>query len=153
MRIVCPSCSASYDVADSLVPAGRIVRCARCGGQWAPVADAVEIGPPPQAEPDAPAEPEPPPTAEVPAPPPATEAPAPEAAATARQSAMDRLTANPPAPQSSTRLRLAWAGSFAVLVLALFAAYTWRTEIVTAWPPSARAYAAFGLHPQAGTTR
>ena len=38
MRITCPSCSAGYEVPDSLMPAGRIVRCARCGSEWTPVA-------------------------------------------------------------------------------------------------------------------
>lgn len=38
MRIVCPSCSATYEVPDSLVTAGRVVRCARCGADWTPLA-------------------------------------------------------------------------------------------------------------------
>ena len=40
MRITCPTCSAAYDVPDSLMTAGRVVRCARCGGNWTPVAAA-----------------------------------------------------------------------------------------------------------------
>src|SRR5262249_11997962 len=57
MRIICPSCSATYDVPDSLVTPGRIVRCARCGQEWSPV----------QAPPEPPpAPPEPPPVQEEP---------------------------------------------------------------------------------------
>jgi hypothetical protein len=33
------------------------------------------------------------------------------------------------------------------------AGFAWRGQIVAAWPPSARAYAAFGLHPQTGSPR
>ena len=74
-----------------------------------------------------------------------------EVVATARQSAMDRLAAAPAAPQPSMHLRLAWAATIAVLAVGAAAAYTLRSDIVAAWPPSARAYAAFGLHPQTET--
>ena len=143
MRIVCPSCSAAYDVPDSLVTAGRVVRCARCAHEWAPVE---AIAPPP--------EPPPPPAAvdQPPAPPSlATDAPTMQVVATARQSAMDRLAADPAWPQKSMHLRLAWAATIAVLAVGAAAAYTLRSDIVAAWPPSARAYAAFGLHPQTET--
>ena len=130
MRIVCPSCSAAYDVPDSLVTAGRTVRCARCGGDWTPVKAAA---------------PEPPP--------PATEPPATQAMPTARQSAMDRLAAQPALPPKSMRLQLAWAGSLVLLALLVSAAYVWRSDVVAAWPPSARAYSAFGLHPPTESPR
>jgi hypothetical protein len=68
-----------------------------------------------------------------------------------RGSAMDRLAAHPAWPRPSLALRLAWAASVLILVLALAGAYVWRNDIVTVWPPSARAYAAFGLHPQGRT--
>lgn len=137
MRIVCPACSVAYDVPDSLVTPGRVVRCARCGQQWTPTT-LVEL------------EPEPPPEESAPEPidePP----PAPVAARPIRGSAMDRLAAHPAWPRPSARLRVAWIASVALLVLAVLAAFTWRTDIVTAWPPSARLYAAFGLHPQGRT--
>jgi len=139
MRIVCPSCSAAYDIPDSLVTAGRVVRCARCAREWAPVEAA------------APPEPPPPPTAVEDSKPPAADVPRMPVVAIARQSAMDRLAAHPPEPQPSGHLRLAWAATVAVLVVAAAVAYTWRGDIVTAWPPSARAYAAFGLHPTTET--
>jgi predicted Zn finger-like uncharacterized protein len=155
MRIVCPSCSAAYDVPDSLVTAGRVVRCARCNSEWAPVK---VFGTPPEefaASPaDEAASTSVPPEEAAPEPPPADPAlPVPESsatriAATPRQSAMDRLVAQSAWPQSSTHLRLAWVASFVLLVLAVGAAYTWRAQVIAAWPPSANAYAALGLHPQ-----
>src|ERR1700727_2819840 len=34
MRIRCPSCSATYEVADALLENPRTVRCARCAHEW-----------------------------------------------------------------------------------------------------------------------
>jgi predicted Zn finger-like uncharacterized protein len=141
MRIVCPSCSAAYDVPDPQVTAGRVVRCARCAGEWTPVQ--APASPPPEVEAT-------PPPVDEPAPPRAREAPL---APAPRRSAMDRLAAHPVRPQRSTLLRIAWAASVAVLVLALGAAFAWRGQIVAAWPPSAHAYAALGMHPQASAPR
>ena len=142
MRIACPSCSAAYDVPDSLMTAGRVVRCARCGGNWTPVAAA----PAPESEAPLPL------PDQHPAAPPAAEN-VPETPVLARPSAMDRLAAHarPAMPPPAARLRLAWAGSFALLVLAAAGAFTWRSQIVDAWPPSARAYAFFGLEPRTET--
>jgi predicted Zn finger-like uncharacterized protein len=140
MRIECPSCGAVYEVADSLVPAGRIVRCARCAREWMPVPAAPVAEPRP--EPDPPPKPPEPERPEV--------ATKPQAAT--RPSAMDRLAAHRPTPRPSARLRLAWAASALLLVLAVAAAYEWRGRVVAGWPPSARVYALFGLEPQAETT-
>jgi hypothetical protein len=41
----------------------------------------------------------------------------------------------------------AWAASLVILVALGFAAVHFRTEIMQAWPPSARAYALLGLAP------
>ncbi|WP_237153328.1 zinc-ribbon domain-containing protein [Oryzibacter oryziterrae] len=50
MRIVCPSCEASYQLADgALGSTGRKVRCARCGNVW----HAFPAEQPPPPEPDA----------------------------------------------------------------------------------------------------
>jgi predicted Zn finger-like uncharacterized protein len=141
MRIVCPNCSAAYDVPDSLVTAGRSVRCARCGGDWTPV----EVAAP---EPDLPS----PPIA-APAPVTVAEPPAAPVVASRRLTAMDRLAAHAAFPRPSVRLRLAWVASLVLLVLLAGAAYVWRSDVVAAWPPSARAYAAFGLHPQTESPR
>jgi hypothetical protein len=66
-------------------------------------------------------------------------------------SAMDRLAAHPASTDGSAKLLpYAWAATVAVLLLVASAAFTWRDQIVEAWPPSARAYAVFGLQPEQG---
>ena len=133
MRITCPSCSAGYEVPNCLMPAGRIVRCARCGSEWTPVAVPATAG-----EVDARAAEQAFPAAE-------------EAASwsVARQSAMDRLAANPARTPSRLPLRLAWAASVLVLVVVVWAVFAWRTDIAAAWPPSGRVYALFGFQADA----
>jgi predicted Zn finger-like uncharacterized protein len=42
MRIACPSCASSYDIADERVGAGRSVRCARCRDVWFAAPDAAK---------------------------------------------------------------------------------------------------------------
>jgi predicted Zn finger-like uncharacterized protein len=151
MRIVCPSCVAEYDVPDSLVTAGRVVRCARCGGEWAPVeARAAE---PERETPSPPATTidDPPMVSDEPVGP-APPVPPIDSAAVAEPtprppSAMDRLALYSSRPSSRLRLRLAWLASLAVLAVLAWAAYAWRAEIVAAWPPSGRMYAIFGVQP------
>jgi hypothetical protein len=67
----------------------------------------------------------------------------------ARQSAMDRLAANPARTPSRLPLRLAWAASVVVLVVAVWAAFAWRADIAAAWPPSGRVYGLFGFQANA----
>jgi predicted Zn finger-like uncharacterized protein len=49
MRLVCPECSATYEVSDSLFAQSREVRCNRCGFQWSVVAATAEAGAMPAA--------------------------------------------------------------------------------------------------------
>lgn len=135
MRIACPSCSAVYDVPDSLLPGGRSVRCARCGNEWVPVPAA----PPASREQPVAA------GAAAPAPPPPAREVVAEPAPPPRISAMDRLAAHPAVLPAPRGLRLAWAASFLLLALLGWGAYAWRDRIMDHWPPSARMYAAFGL--------
>ncbi|MDQ1081572.1 zinc-ribbon domain-containing protein [Pseudoroseomonas cervicalis] len=37
MRLQCPDCAAAYEVPESLVAPGRLVRCVRCGHGWVPL--------------------------------------------------------------------------------------------------------------------
>jgi predicted Zn finger-like uncharacterized protein len=150
MRIVCPSCSAAYEVPDSLVTAGRTVRCARCGGEWMPVQAGAAEQEPEMAPMDAP-----PSVFSEPAGIAMPQAPArgasPIAEASPRpSSAMDRLAVQSTPPSSRLRLRLAWLASLVLLALLCLVAYAWRADIVDAWPPSARMYAAFGMRPPPG---
>lgn len=129
MRIVCPSCSAAYDVADSLLTPGRTVRCARCSEAW--VARPVE-----------------PSTVDEPKSPDITPAPLTEPEPeTPRPAAMDRLALGGPARSSGgVGLAVAWTVSVVVLVgLLAWGAYAWRAEIVASWPASARLYSLLGL--------
>ena len=152
MRIVCPTCSAAYDVPDSRITAGRVVRCARCSGEWMPVENAPALA---AAEPPAR-------DAESPSPEERSvtvtplvglaDTPGAQFAPQPRVSAMDRLASHPAGPQSRLRLRLAWAASLVLLSLGAWSAYGWRSQIVEVWPPSARMYAVFGMHPGASST-
>jgi len=60
MKIVCPSCAATYEVPESAVASKRAVRCARCGADWIPGVDRPHPTPapavtatPPAPEPEA----------------------------------------------------------------------------------------------------
>jgi predicted Zn finger-like uncharacterized protein len=132
MRIVCPSCSAAYEVRDDLLVPGRAVRCVRCGEQWA----AVPVAPPsPPSPPEAPAD----------DPPPLTPPP-PSAAAVPPLTAMERLASHPASlPRPSVALRVAWAASLVVLLLLGWGVIAWRTDLMRIWPPSARLYDALGF--------
>ena len=154
MRIVCPTCAAAYEVPEGMLGAGRPVRCARCGGEWAPATttsatvglgdrSAIEhVGdlPGPGA-----------PTATVfDRAPQATEAAAafPHAAAPSPFSELHAAAATPGAASSfdeTTTVRAAWAASVVLLLALAWGAYAWRGEIMHAWPPSERLYAALGL--------
>ena len=74
MRLVCPSCSAEYEVDDSAIGArGRMVRCASCSSEWfqapavgaaAPLQPAPEPAPEPAPQPEPAPAPEPEPVVE-----------------------------------------------------------------------------------------
>ncbi len=122
MRIVCPSCAASYDVPDGLLAGRKTVRCARCGEQWTPPPADEPV--PPEGFPD-------------PVRPVFVE---PEVA-----TRLARLAPPTVVPQRSAGLRLAWAASIVILLAALVASVVWRDRIARAWPPSLRVYVALGL--------
>ena len=144
MRIVCPSCQATYEVPDSLLAGGKTVRCARCGTEWAPLAEAAASSPAPPP----PAPPEPPPAA----------APEDHARVEPRLSGYRPRNIDsaddsrlPPrddeielAPRRGGAL-LGWLISLAILALLIWAAFAFRSQVMGAWPPSARLYAVLGL--------
>lgn len=132
MHIVCPSCSAAYEVADSLLAPGRIVQCARCGEAWvalpleAPLVNEpgpAEFASEPLAKPEPETEPE-----------------------TPRLTALDRLAQRaPPRSSGGAALRAAWAASIVVVLGLLWTAYAWRADVMADWPPSVRLYSLLGL--------
>lgn len=137
MRIVCPSCTAAYEVPDSLLPPGRAVRCARCGEEWAALEP--ELAPATEAEAEVEME------MEMAASPPSRPAWRDEPELVG-PTAMERLAQSPAVlPSTTIALRAAWAASVGVLVLLFCAAYVWRSDIIRSWPPSVRVYDALGL--------
>ncbi len=136
MRIVCPICAAAYDVPPALLqPAGRLVRCARCGEEWSPGAKPVDM--PAFRWPESERETAPPDlrAAEMP-----LAVTAPLAAASHRP---------PAAAAADARARRAavagWIATLVVLGAAGYVAYAWRADIQRAWPASQRAYAMLGV--------
>ncbi len=71
----------------------------------------------------------------------------PEAIPMVQPSAMYRLITRPATTPSALSLRIAWAASLVALLALAGAAYVWQRQVVSAWPPTARAYALFGMQP------
>jgi predicted Zn finger-like uncharacterized protein len=151
MRIRCPSCSATYEVSDTLLDPPRTVRCARCSHDWVatPLKEVTSTATPSAAEED-----------RVPAPVRAEE-PAPATSETVHGaeltlgdtplSAIERLSApSDLSPRTRGRdhlLTAAWAASFAILAGLGVAGYTQRDALMRHWPASKRVYATLGLIP------
>jgi predicted Zn finger-like uncharacterized protein len=163
MKIVCPSCDATYEVPESAVASKRAVRCARCGGDWVPGAaqtpeppPPAEVpappSPPPDPEPVQEAAPEPEPVAEeITTPEPVAARPPPQTAAAAQwQGVVDAIAheaaSKPPAPVRPKPPIAAWFVSVTLLAILVAAAIAFRTPVMKAWPPSTRLYAALGLY-------
>jgi predicted Zn finger-like uncharacterized protein len=155
MLIECPRCVARYEVADGLIgPAGKSVRCAKCGMVWV-------AGRSPVAEPEAPLQwPEPPRRAagpeaqEAPSPPPPPPAEPREDPALAELRAAQAAKGAPEddAIGATARRRslvaaavIGWLATIAVLGSAGWGAYAYREAVIEAWPPSERVYLALGL--------
>ena len=125
MRIACPACETAYDVPDSVVTAGRVLRCARCRGEWTP-------------EPLAQFEP---------AEPPGRLDPAPEliVAAPPEEDPLPFIRPpSPPPPRAKRSVLAAWAASLAVLAVFIWSVIAWREPIMRHWPPAARLYHTLG---------
>lgn len=149
MRIACPACNAAYQVPDDQLSEGRVVRCARCGTDWAPI-EAI-----PADDGDAGRE-------EKLLPPPVIESQEPEPVIEPRKMALDEdipiprppvLPKATPKPRGSVLLTVAWVLSVVVVGGAVAGLYAGRERVMTVWPPSIRAYAPLGLvgHPELGS--
>ena len=138
MRIVCPSCSAAFEVPETRLAPGQVVRCARCSADWTPLAVpepavlAQSVEPLEQPLPTRSAEPATPMT------------PAVQATPSKGRLALllDRLSF---ASAGEPALIAGWAASIAVLLILVWAAVAWRSDVMRAWPPSERLYTALGL--------
>lgn len=147
MRIICPSCQATYEVPETLLAGGKAARCARCGTEWMPL-------------------PAPPSAAALPRSPVPEVPPLPPGAEDAGEPADDDLRPGAPWPRSIDSLdddrppprddeielapagrsvMIAWIVSLLVIAALIWAAFAFRNEVMGAWPPSARLYAAIGL--------
>jgi predicted Zn finger-like uncharacterized protein len=151
MRVQCPDCTIVYDVPEHLLVGRKALRCARCGAEWTPgepapapvenVAARPMQGLPatPPAGPASLIEPE--------AAPPIAHGWHEEQIERGAFSAMERL-ARPVEPQRRLPWAgMAWVGTLVVLGALAWGAVAWRADVMHAWPPSTRAYAALGLAP------
>jgi predicted Zn finger-like uncharacterized protein len=136
MLLICPECSAKYNVADGAIPpAGRSVRCAACNHAWtqlpeAPVATAANLANDekksetnnglrkrPKALVPEPAEPH----------------------ARMRKRVHDRIEMG-----NRVAAGVPWGIAACLAIGAITTAIAYRTDIVRAWPKSASAFAAIG---------
>ncbi len=161
MRIVCPTCSAAYEVPDRMLGTGKKLRCARCANEWVPpegLAVAQERAPDPVVAPVVVAPPPVPAAAATAAVAPVAVAaprsepalPAPALHAPVLHAPALHADAKPPASADSVRpsrlpVLLALGGSALVLVGLIAAAFVWRGALMQAWPPSQRLFGVLGL--------
>jgi len=167
MILTCPNCATRYQAdAAKFQPAGRNVRCAKCGHVWHQDPPSSE----PEAIRDAVARPEPipepapapapaPPAAVAPPPPPEVIPPAPRPAAfapnpvIAREPAVAPPIAQPKPARERDRsqwprriaLAAGWLGLIAIVLLIGWSAMRFREQIAVVWPQSASVYAALGM--------
>ncbi len=121
-----------------LAAGARTLRCARCGTAFR--AESPAPLPPPAAPPAAP-------TAAPAWREAAEEVPRPVPARGPRRHAPIDPPLPPTQPEAPGRgaALAAWIASLLLLAGAAWAAHAWRAEIVAAWPPAARLYAALGI--------
>jgi predicted Zn finger-like uncharacterized protein len=136
MILTCPACSTRYQVDETqFSPAGRNVRCTKCGHVWRQNAPELEGEPEPVF-----VAPEPQPSA--------FEAPPPQAY---MQPPSYTVAWQEKAPKRRSPwlrrilLGMGWVGLAAIVVLIFWTATVYRQQIVAAWPQSASLYSTLGL--------
>lgn len=152
MIITCPECDTRYRAdAAKFPPAGRKVKCAKCGHTWHQEAPPPEpVGEPEEQIVSAPTpEPEPVAAKVEEAPRPSALVPDPQVEAPAHAPV---ITVTPSVDREAGRSFLAgrlglvvgWALLAGLLLIAVWATLTYRQEIATAWPQTASLYGALG---------
>jgi predicted Zn finger-like uncharacterized protein len=142
-RIACPSCGARYDLAAGVIgPAGKSVRCARCGQVWLA-----------RVEGEAPAERPP----QWPEPPPPRVREVDEEEAPRRRPPLpvtedtvpppDRRAPGPRARRGGAGAAIAWVLTLLLVGAAAYGAVAYPQAVIEAWPASARLYAMLGIAP------
>jgi predicted Zn finger-like uncharacterized protein len=141
MILTCPSCTTRYQVDEAkFPPAGRQVRCAKCGQTWhqpgpvpeEPVAEPEIATPAPQTLPEAP------PYQQETAP----AAPMRGSAAPVQEEARLGWVA-------ALGVTAGWVGLLGVVLLIGLAAVRYRQEITEVWPQSAGVYSSLGMNANA----
>jgi predicted Zn finger-like uncharacterized protein len=138
MILTCPACSTRYQADETkFSPAGRTVRCAKCGHVWH------------QPAPELEGEPEPVFVAPEPQP---SDFEAPPAQAYMQPPSFEveqQEQEEAPKPRSPWLRRIlrgvGWVGLAAIVGLILWTATVYRQQIVAAWPQSASLYSTIGL--------
>ncbi len=148
MILTCPSCATRYQIDEAkFPPAGRQVRCAKCGHVWhqdTPVAEAPVPETPPPEEP-APVEAKPAlEQSEQP------EQPEPMLRALRPQQGAPAPAHGPPRARRALLpmlgVALGWIGLIAVVLLIGLSAVRYRQEITVIWPQSAGVYSSLGMN-------
>jgi len=131
MILTCPECATRYQTDEAkFPPAGRQVRCAKCGNVWH------QSAPVTIAEPELAAET----VSEPVAPPP------PEASARARSYAPASLGAPRPSLGPILAIAAGWIGLVAIVLAIGYSAVRYRQEISVIWPQSADVYSSLGMN-------
>jgi len=142
MILTCPACSTRYQADESnFLPAGRNVRCAKCGHVWHQPAPEIEGEPEPvfvAPEPPPPSAYEAPPRPQVYVQPPSFEVEAEQQAPRPRSPWLGRLFQG-----------VGWVGLIAIVVLIGWTATVYRQQIAAGWPQSASFYSKLGLQTNA----
>jgi predicted Zn finger-like uncharacterized protein len=133
MILTCPQCETRYQTdASQFVPAGRKVRCAKCGHVWhqAPPEPEIELVPVSEPQPYA-----------------ATTA-APQRSAYAPSTGFSEPEVERPPPRrwgEQLGIAAGWAGLVAITLAIGWSAFNFRQEVAVLWPQSSSLYSAIGM--------